>query len=255
MPSPTERYYPSLIDGDTDETLALFGGEGDVHDPFGVPGAYMFYMWAGGRHIWLHHNQARLEDVRTTRAGSRAVVEYVVQMEYRAGYPDARKVALPVAVVGEEAGDRLVRARVYHSMWPMFGKHDRRPAILDEDPELLPGDVVGAYHRALAAGDVEGVLSTLEPEAVVREPSGGEYVYRTAEEHRKFYSAILARGGIRLQKCTITDDGVACALEYNVARWGETNLWPVQAGVAVYERSPRGRLSAVRIYDDVNPPE
>lgn len=60
-------------------------------------------------------------------------------------------------------------------------------------------------------------------------------------------------GGIPLEHCTLTDDNHACALEYNVVRWGRTEL-PPQAGVAVYVRGQSGKLAAVRIYDDVNPP-
>ena len=44
-----------------------------------------------------------------------------------------------------------------------------------------------------------------------------------------------------------------CALEYNVVRWGKTEL-PPEAGVAVYVRGPSGRLAAARVYDDAEPP-
>ena len=49
------------------------------------------------------------------------------------------------------------------------------------------------------------------------------------------------------------DDGRACALEYNVVRWGKTEL-PPEAGVAVYVRGASGKLAAARIYDDADPP-
>jgi hypothetical protein len=51
----------------------------------------------------------------------------------------------------------------------------------------------------------------------------------------------------------VIDDGRVCALEYNVARWGKTELRP-QAGVAVYVRGDSGELAAARIYDDADPP-
>ena len=59
-------------------------------------------------------------------------------------------------------------------------------------------------------------------------------------------------GGIPLEHCAVIDDGRACALEYNVVRWGKTHL--AQAAIAVDVRGPSGRLAAARIYDDVNPP-
>jgi hypothetical protein len=51
----------------------------------------------------------------------------------------------------------------------------------------------------------------------------------------------------------VTDDGVRCAVESNVVRWGSHDL-PPQAGIAVYERGPDGLLAAARVYDDVEPP-
>jgi hypothetical protein len=60
-------------------------------------------------------------------------------------------------------------------------------------------------------------------------------------------------GGIPLEHCTVTDDRHACALEYNVVRWGRTEL-PPEAGVAVYVRGNNGRLAVARIYDDSDPP-
>jgi hypothetical protein len=53
--------------------------------------------------------------------------------------------------------------------------------------------------------------------------------------------------------CALVDDKRACALEYNVVRWGKTEL-PPKAGVAVYVRGPSGKLAAARIYDNINPP-
>ena len=62
-----------------------------------------------------------------------------------------------------------------------------------------------------------------------------------------------AGGGIGLQYCTVTDDGVRCALEYNCVRWGSHDL-PPQAGIGVFERGADGLLAAARVYDDVEAP-
>ncbi len=71
---------------------------------------------------------------------------------------------------------------------------------------------------------------------------------------RAFYERLFSNGGgIPLEHCALVDDGRTCALEYNVVRWGRTEL-PPQAGVAVYARDERGKLAAARIYDDVYPP-
>jgi hypothetical protein len=54
-----------------------------------------------------------------------------------------------------------------------------------------------------------------------------------------------------LEHCAVTDDGRACALEYNAVASGRTAMAP-QAGIAVYVRGDGGELAAARIYDDTD---
>ena len=104
------------------------------------------------------------------------------------------------------------------------------------------------------AGDVEAVVSTFAPDGYFRGPFGPDHTHRGATELRSFFARCFsAGGGIRLQHCMVTDDGVRCALEYNCVRWGRHDL-PPQAGIAVYERGPDGLLAAARVYDDVDAP-
>jgi hypothetical protein len=87
-----------------------------------------------------------------------------------------------------------------------------------------------------------------------REPAGGRHVHRGRDGLRSFYELLFSNGGgIPLEHCAVIDDGRSCALEYNVVRWGKTEL-PPQVGVAVCIRGPHGRLAAARIYDDTHPP-
>jgi hypothetical protein len=136
----------------------------------------------------------------------------------------------------------------------LTGRHANRPPVLQPDPPAHPTDVVADYQRALATGDVDGVLAAFEPEAYAREPAGGRHVHRGGAELRTFYELLFSGdGGIPLEHCAVIDDGRVCALEYNVVRWGKTELAP-QAGIAVYVRGETGKLVAARIYDDVDPP-
>ena len=48
-------------------------------------------------------------------------------------------------------------------------------------------------------------------------------------------------------------DEHSCVLEYNVVAWGSARLLP-QAGAAVYDHGDHGKIAAVRVYDDVEPP-
>ena len=51
------------------------------------------------------------------------------------------------------------------------------------------------YQRALAEGDLEGIVGTFEPDGHAREPSGEAYLHRGAEGPRKLYAHLFANGG------------------------------------------------------------
>ena len=246
---PTEAYLEALLAGDIAALLSGFAGEPALDDPLAgrVSGTPDFERFAGERQAWLAERAARLEPVRTTRGNRRTVFEALLHLRL----PE-RAVELPVAVVGEHAtAGRLRAIRVYHSLWPLLGAHRVRAALLPPDSTLQLTDVIAEYQHALAAGDVEAIVRTFEPEGYFREPAGGDYVYHGLEQLRRFMAQLLGPGGIPLEHCTMTDDGVACAIEFNAVKFGPHPLVP-QAGVAVYERGPSGRLCGARIYDDVN---
>jgi hypothetical protein len=248
-----QRYLPLVAIGDTAELLSLFHDQPVVDDPrVGQRvGREAFERYVEDARRWLERREARVEHVATIRAEGRAVSEDVLHL---AGGPGgAAETALPVAVAADMAGEKLGHVRVYHSLWPLSGRHQVRAPLLPAAREAALNDVVARYHRALGEGDLATMVMLFEPDGVAREPSGGQYTYRGRERLRGFYGALFADGGIQLEHCAVTDDGVRCALEYNAVAWGRTAL-PPQAGLAVYERGPTGLLAAARIYDDVEPP-
>ncbi len=244
---PTTRYLPTLLAGPPQALLDLFTGSPTIDDPRAghITGREAVAAFAADTYAWLHAHTASVEPVRTTHGAGRTVAEAVLHLTL-----DGQPVALPVAVVGEPEGDGLRAVRVYHSFWPLLGAHRVRPPLLAHDPDLQLPDVIERYQQALAGGDLAAALSAFEPDGVAREPSGGPHIYRGDAGLRAFYGGLFAGGGIPLEHCTLTDDGVCCAIEYNVVRWGARRL-PRQAGIACYERGPHNLLAAARIYDDV----
>jgi hypothetical protein len=114
------------------------------------------------------------------------------------------------------------------------------PASRPQPGPAHPGDVVGRYHAALDAGDTEAVVSTFAPDGYYREPIRPPFAHRGASELRSYFSMCFsAGGGIGLQHCAVTDDGVRCAREYNCVRWGSHDL-PPQAGIAVSSAARTG---------------
>jgi hypothetical protein len=245
----TERYLPALLEGRADDLIGLFASAPSIHDPIAghVAGREAVAAFAEERHTWLAAREAWLEPLRTTHTAARTVVEWVLHLNH-----EGKSVPLPVGVVGaHEEGAGLEVVRVYHSLWPLLGEHKVRAPILPPDETIVLSDAIARYQWALALGDVETIVGTFEPDGYFREPAGGEHVHRGTEALHAFMAMILGDSGIGLEHCTATDDGVACAIEFNAVRMGSQPLVP-QAGLAVYERGESGLLHAARIYDDVN---
>ena len=247
---PIAEYFNALTTGDTRTLETVWPGKVVVYDPRAgeIRGHHRLREYVRRNEIWMVERHARTETVASTVVGERAVVELLAHLTH-----DGRDLSWPVAVVAESPDDRSVVFRTYCSQWPVDGRRHLRPPIL-EPGHAHPGDVVGRYQAALEAGDTDAIVSTFEPEGYYRGPFGPWYTRRGASELRSFFTECFsAGGGVGLQHCAITDDGVRCGLEYNCVRWGSHDL-PPQAGMAVYERGPDGLLAAVRVYDDIEEP-
>jgi SnoaL-like protein len=245
-------FFAGMMTGELDALIGSFAGEPEIHHPVRgrVKGTRAVAAYVADTKRWLEESNASIEDVALTLTGGRGVGEAVLHLD--AG---SKRVDLPVAIATDRQPDRRIdEIRIYYSSWPLTGRHANRPPLLQRDPDLRDRDVVGEYQRALAAGDLDAIVDSFEPDAYAREPVGGDYTHKGPEGLRAFYGWLFSNGGgIPLEHCSLVDDDRACALEYNVVRWGRTEL-PPQAGVAVYVRGESGRLSAARIYDDVQPP-
>ena len=247
---PVAQYFTALNTGDAHALETVWPGEVVVYDPRAgeVRGHRQLRRFVSRNQSWLAGRHVRTETVASTCAGGRAVVELLAHLDH-----NGRELAWPVAVVAESPDNLSVVFRTYCSQWPVVERRPLRPAILEPGP-ARPGDVVGRYQDGLAAGDTDAVVSTFAPDGYFRGPFGPHHAHRgTAELHSFFARCFSAGGGIDLQNCAVTDDGVRCALEYNCVRWGRHDL-PPQAGIGVYERGPDGLLAAARVYDDVESP-
>ncbi|HEV8175244.1 MAG TPA: nuclear transport factor 2 family protein [Actinoplanes sp.] len=247
---PVGQYFTALNKGDTDALETVWPGEVVVYDPRAgeIRGHKQLRRFVSQNQAWLAERHARIETMAATCVGGRAVVELLAHLD-----DGGREMAWPVAVVAEAPDDRSVVFRTYCSQWPVDGRRHLRAPIL-KPGAAHPGDVIGRYQAALEAGDAEAIVSTFASDGYFREPIGPPYTHRGTRELRSFFTrSFSAGGGIGLQHCAVTDDGVRCALEYNCVRWGSHDL-PPQAGLGVYERGPDGLLAAARVYDDVEAP-
>jgi hypothetical protein len=245
-------YFDGLMSGELDALVNSFALTPELHEPVRgrVRGARAFEAFASEARSWLRQHDASVEEVEHVITERHGFEEVILHFDGRDG-----RVGLPVAVVADLRSDgRIEEVRIYFSNCPLAGRHAHRPPLLQPDPELRASDVVGDYQRALAAGEIEAIVDTFEPDGYAREPAGDPHVHRGRDDLKSFYDLLFSNGGgIPLEHCAVIDDQRACGLEYNVVRWGETELRP-EAGFAAYVRGPSGRLAAARIYDDADPP-
>jgi SnoaL-like domain len=245
-------FFAGVMTGETGALVESFAGAPELHHPVRgrVKGVAAFERFVSELRTWLAEHSATAEDVDFVLTPGCGVEELILHLD-----TDNGRSELPVAVASDhDERGRIVEQRIYFSSWPLTGGHAIRPPVLQPRPGLDEPDVVGEYQRALAAGDADAVMAAFEPDASLREPAGRDHTHRGADELRALYERFFSNGGgIALEHCAVTDDGRACALEYNVVAWGRTML-PPQAGLAVYVRGDSGRLAAARIYDDADPP-
>ena len=234
-------FFDGLSAGEVDPLVDSFAGVPEVHHPVRgrIKGERAFRHFVDEMTAWLAARHVEVEHVNFIVADPRGVEEVVAWLD-----GDGGRVGVPMAVAAAHDDDeRITELRLYFSNRPMIGRHADRPPLLQPDPDLQAPDVVGEYLHALAAGDVEGVLAAFEPDGCLREPDGDAAVHRGAGPLRARYAELFAGdGGIPLERCIVTDDGRACALEYNVVAWGRTALSPA-AGLAVHVR---GESAAAR---------
>jgi hypothetical protein len=248
----TVPFFDGLLAGELDPLVRSFAGEPELHHPVRgrIRGVRAFAEYVQATQDWLTRGNVELENVEYVLAEPHGFAEVVLHLD-----GENERVALPVAVVSDRAPDgRIIELRMYYSSWPLTGRHVHRPPLLQPDPQVRESDVVADYQRALSAGDVDAIVAAFEPDGYAREPAGGQHIHQGPGRVRAFYELLFSNdGGIPLERCTLIDDERACALEYNIVRWGATELSP-QAGIAVHVRGQNGRLAAARIYDDVDPP-
>ena len=248
----TVPYYAGLMSGEHAALTGSFAGEPVVHDPLRgrIIGARAFDAYVTELDSWLSQLNMSFDPIDHVFTGPRGFEEVVLHLDGEQG-----RVDVPVAIVADRNSDgRLTELRIYHSIWALTGRHVHRPPMLQRDPDLHPEGIVAQYAGAESAGDADAVTATFDPNGYVREPTGREYVHRGSDAIRRFFENRFSNGGgIQLEHCALVHDGRACALEYNVVKWGRTEL-PPEAGVAVFVQGDSGKIAAARIYDDLEAP-
>ena len=221
----TVPFFDGVLAGEFDALVGSFAG-GRIHHPVRgrIRGARAFEAYVVETNAWLRQRNVSVENVEHVVAERRGFGEVVLHLDGGSG-----RVDVPVAIVAEKQSDgRIAELRMYFSSWPLRPPREP-PTSAAARPGAARPRFVARYQRALSAGDVDAIVATFEPDGYAREPAGGQYVHRGPDGLRAFYELLFSNdGGIPLEHCAVIDDKRACALEYNVVRWGKTELPPRQ---------------------------
>lgn len=229
-----------FLSGETFDS-SLFAENIEFHTPMGT-----------GRDLrtWLGQTAAELELISLTEAKGNPVFAG----ELRALFSKNNKRGiLPIAFTITRENDQATAIRVYHSHWPIQGKHLVREALHPKDKTVpLPRDIQ-KYHDALVAGDARAALELFdEKQGCITEPSGGISGFGSDRDLKSFFVSAFREGGIGITYHTIIVGAQSLAAEYTCESWGNHSI-PAQAGMEFFDRGPNG-FRSVRIYDDIEQP-
>jgi hypothetical protein len=196
---------------------------------------------------WLNTKKAKVEVINYIDNTNRVVIELVTYLK-----KDSKEIELPIVAVLDIKNYFISSIRIYHSTWPLTGKHNKIKPILDPEDHLDEPEIISLYLEGIKNADKEFVLSLFEDRAYIQEPNGSKFRHHGKAELEKFYNIALDKGGVPLKHCTSTFDGKHLAVEYVFDEWGDKKFEP-QAGIAIYEIGESGKIAAVRIYNDSSP--
>lgn len=246
------RFYDHLIKRDAASIRAMFRGPVAIDTPMSgaVDGRGALETYVEKEGSWLEEHSARIEHLGVIEDERQAAAELIAYLKL-----DGQVIDLPVALIAQKVPHGFGQVRVYHSMWPLLGKHTYRAPIVWPCGAPNEPQVIRQYFECLDFGDASGMMDTFTEAGYVREPSGNRYKHAGLDGRAVFYRQVTAMpGGVGVTHASATFNGKVCAVEYLCDRWGNMRFAPV-AGCAFYELSGDGlKIEAVRIYDDVTPP-
>ena len=263
------QFLRAICSGNAKEAAACFSGksvcenEPDIYAPNGnAAGNEQIIRFSSSWLTDFEADTATVLPITQIVNGLRSISEVIICFNCGSVLRE-----MPMAVAAETDMDgKIVHLRLYfHHLWckkalpyraPLFVPTNNAPA----DVNRLCG-VVKPYFEALHSGErgkaVSAILSLAEenicfggykpPEVG---PIGRGLAYMR-KEYELICSEIPHEQIIRIE--TVTDNGQICAVEWVsiVTRLGLEKGIVSQSGIAMYERSPKGKLAAVRICDNL----
>lgn len=272
---PLEHFWSLLIDGNPSAVAALLepGDRATWDDPLfdGASGAEVHRTAIPRLSRWVQDRAAGtpIQHLRTTADDRRVVIEDVLGLrdglvwnQAAQRSEKAERFELATALVGDRSASApgLYRSlRIYFSTWAVLDGASRlrvgpicpdERAATKEAMDALP--TVRRYFDALATGDA-AIIDLFEPDGYFREPANNFACGR--DQLAAHFQHILKLGGVGIEFLTATRQEKRIGLELQTVVWGTKRMAQPQAGFAIYELGPHGKLQGSRVYDSVVPPE
>ena len=220
LADPVQQYFNALETGRTRELEEIWPGQVAIYDPREgeVRGHRQLRRFVHNNKLLWAERHVRIETVASTFIVGRAVVELLAHLDDYDGQP----VDWPIAVVAESPDELSVVFRTYCSQWPVDGqRHIRRPLLEPANTQL--SDVVGRYLTVVSNGDLGSIVSAFAADGYFRESIGPNYLHRGTRELRAYFAECFkVGGGLELEHCAVTDDGVRCAVGIQLCSMGQS---------------------------------
>ena len=154
----TVPYFDGIVAGEPEALVESFVGEPELYHPVRgrIKGRQAFVDYVVETSTWLRDRNVTVEDVRHFVTDEHGFEEVLLRLDA----DDGRRVELPIAIIGDGKSEgRLGELRMYFSTWGMTGRHAVRSPLLQLDQSVRESDIVDEYQQALAAGDVDAIVS------------------------------------------------------------------------------------------------
>lgn len=242
-------FFPMLLAGQGEELLASM----DIHEGIDTPrggrvsgNEQTLREFLAAEHVWLKEYGADAETIRpvkTTANEDRVVYELNMSFD-KTPRPGGQRMAV---VVDRDQDGTPADVRVYYIYGSITGDRTyHRPPVLDVNPEVLYSLAPPVLHYVSAINN-----SSFDAWRVF----SGEGSYFNSFKYpmlKRFYAVgTIDPGGIPLRPAAVTCDNTTCALEENLASWGEQTFANDTGGLAIYDYNDKGQVTGARIYDDI----
>ena len=216
-----EQFVHEIVERNVERFLALWSNQHNVRldDPIlgrfdGLQNIKDFFIKASNQFVHPVENVNLIRSI----PGNQIALECLAKRK-----SDKLQATIPLVIVFDlNNEEKIIWARIYHGTWILKNASSIRKPLLKKDPSIKLKDVVGQYQKALGEGNIEAIVQIFSEDGYIRPPSGDKFAMKGLVNIEKFFQELFSfGGGAKLEHCTVIDDGINCAIEFNIVKVGK----------------------------------